>query len=328
VVPGEDNTPALNPVPAHATVGGDDVKVLRCFVAVAEELSFTRAARRLGLSQPQLSRAVAKLEAQLGVELLRRTTREVVLTEAGALLLNEGAAALAALERAYRRAQHRAGTPGGHVRVGWSSGAAGMRTSELLRAFSSRHPEITLELCHIQWADQVSAITDGRVDVQFLRFLSIPPLVGVEPLFYEQRVAAMASDHPLAGRESLMLADIRLEPLITAVAPRSWIDRWYGSPRPDGGALRYETAADTAEEMFELIAAGRGIAIVGASAAFSFARTDIVFVPIADIEPILVSVAWRPDLETTESRKFIAVARSVLLDRTLDQVPSRSRSPV
>ena len=308
-------------VPAHATVGGDDLKVLRCFLAVAEELSFTRAARRLGLSQPQLSRAVAKLEDELGVELLRRTTREVALTEAGTSLLEEGPAALVALERAYRRAQHRAGSSGGHVRVGWSSGAAGLRTSELLRTFADRHPDITFELCHLAFGEQITAITEGRVDVHFLRSPAVPPGVGLEPLFYEKRVVAMPDNHPLAHLESVTLSDIRLEPLIRAAVPRSWNDSWYGGPRSDGGSPRYETAVDTAEEMFENVAGGRGIAITGASASFVFARADIVFVPITDIPPILVSLAWRPDKETTATRAFIAVTRSVLLDRSLKRTP-------
>ena len=316
-----EGKPALKPLPPHATVGGDDLKPLRCFLAVAEELNFTRAARRMGLSQPQLSRAVARLEKELGVELLRRTSREVALTEAGHSLRLSGTETLHSLERAYAQAQHRAGTPGGHIRVGWTSGAAGVRSSDVFRTFADRHPDITVELCHMSWSDQVAGITEGRVDLQFFRSPVVPPGLKVEPLFQERRVVAVADNHPLASRESLTLADIRLEPLITAAVPKSWNDWWNVSPRPDGGTPSSVVAVATAEEMFEHVAIGRGIAITGGAAPFFFARPDIVFLPITDIEPIVVSLAWRGDQETAAMRAFISVARSVLLDRTLKQPP-------
>ncbi|HZO35610.1 MAG TPA: LysR family transcriptional regulator [Solirubrobacteraceae bacterium] len=316
-----EEKPALKPLPPHATLGGDDLKPLRCFLAVAEELNFTRAARRMGLSQPQLSRAVARLEGELGVELLRRTSREVALTEAGHSLRLTGAETLLALERAYAQAQHRAGESNGHVRIGWASGAAGIRSSDVFRTFTKQHPDITIELCHMPWSDQIAAVTEGRVDLQFLRSPAIPTGLRVEPLFYEDRVVAMANNHPLARRKSLKLADIRLEPLITAAVPKSWADWWNVSPRPDGGAPRYMAAVATAEEMFEHVAAGRGIAITGGAAMFFFARADVAYVPITDIDPILISLAWRSDQETAAMRAFIAVTRSVLLDRSVNPAP-------
>ncbi|HZO35645.1 MAG TPA: LysR family transcriptional regulator [Solirubrobacteraceae bacterium] len=303
-----------------ATLAGDDLKPLRCFLAVAEELSFTRAARRLGTSQSQLSRIVRRFENDLGVELLHRTSRNVWLTPAGVSLQAEGTATLIALERAYSHARRNGGKTSRHVRVGWSSGVAGVRSSKIFRAFAQQHPDITLELCQLPWSEQISAVTDGRVDLQFLRLpdVSLPGL-RVEPLFEERRVAAMADNHPLASRASIALADIRLEPLITAASvPKSWADWWAVDPRPDGGSPVYALAVETAEEMSEHVAAGHGISITAASSAFFFRRDDVVYVPITDAEPFLVSLAWRDDGETTATQAFISVTRSVLLDRTVN----------
>ena len=310
-----------------ATLGGDDLKPLRCFLAVAEELNFTRAARRLGISQPQLSRAVQRLETELGVELLRRTSREVALTSAGRSLQAEASVTLMALERAYSQARRNGGETAQHVRVGWSSGAAGVRSSEIFRSFARQHPEIKIELCHLPWSEQISAVTDGRVDVQFTRSPDIPlPGLTVEPLLHERRVAAVADNHPLAQRSSIVLADIRLEPLITAASvPKSWADWWTIDPRPDGGSPIYAAAVDTAEEMFEHVAAGHGIAITGASTSFFFRRDDVVYVPITDVEPFLISLAWRQDQETSASRAFVSVTRSILLDRSI-KPRARSRA--
>jgi DNA-binding transcriptional LysR family regulator len=322
VVAISETTPAVGTTtarPGSAVLAGDDLRPLRCFLAVAEELSFTRAARRMGLSQPQLSRAVRRLEDQLGVALLWRTSREVALTEAGISLQAEGSETLLALERAYAGAKRNAEKAGGHIRVGWASGAAGARSSELFRTFAKRHPDIAVELCHVGWGRELTAINEGRVDVHFLRSPDIPlPGFHVERLFREGRVAAMADDHPLARRASITLADIRLEPLITvASVAKTAADWWTVDPRPDGGSPSYAIAVETAEEMFEHVAAGHGVAITGGAAAYFFPRPDIAFVPIADVESFQVSLVWRPDRETRSTRAFISVTRAVLLDRSV-----------
>lgn len=312
----------------HATVAGDDLRPLRCFLAVADELNFTRAARTLGLSQPQLSRAVRRLEDELGVELLHRTSREVTLTEAGRCLRDEAADKIAGLDRAYSLARRKVAKPGGHVILGWTSGGAGVHTSEILRRFDRDYPTVGVELRQSPWSEQIAALNEGRVDLQFLRTPTLDlPGVRLEPLFREPRVVALAADHPLASRKAVSLADIRSDALISiASVPKAWTDWWLVDPRPDGGSPRYGVAVDTIEEMLEHVAAGHGIGITNGSTAYGFRRPDVVYLRILDAEPSLVSIAWRPDRETSAMHSFVRVTREVFRTRWL--APARTSGPV
>jgi DNA-binding transcriptional LysR family regulator len=192
----------------------DDVEVreLRYFIAVAQELNFTRAAERLGIAQPPLSAAIAKLERKLGVPLLERTSRRVALTEAGAVLLEQGWIAVegfgAAIERARRK-----GSQADRLTLAVKSGGG----TVLLRRITQRcaqdpqMPEVHILFGH--YGEQAAALRNGTADVALLRTPFDPRGLDTEVLMVEPRVVALAADHRLAGRRELRRADLAGEPM-------------------------------------------------------------------------------------------------------------------
>lgn len=184
---------------------------LRYFVAVAEELNFTRAAERLGISAPPLSRAVRQLEADLGVTLLERTTHHVALTRAGAVLLTEARIALDALQAAGRRAQRTAAAAPKLVLAVKADGDAGLLETILARY--AREPAalpVTVRLCG--WHEQPRLLRQGEADVALVHEPFDRTGLDAETLITEPRVAALAAGHPLAGRDRLTLACLGLRP--------------------------------------------------------------------------------------------------------------------
>ncbi|MEV4256550.1 LysR substrate-binding domain-containing protein [Spirillospora sp. NPDC049652] len=201
-----------------------EVRQLRYFAAVAEELHFGRAAERLGMAQPPLSRAIRDLERQLGVTLLERTTRSVSLTPAGEVLLCDARTVLEAIGAADRRARH-AGRPQPRLRLALKADGDGGMLPALLAAYQREDAALPVELVWGGRGEQPQALRDGRADVALL----LSPFDGrgldSEPLRTEPHLAVLAADDPLAARTSLELADLagRLLPDGTPVVP------------PDGG---------------------------------------------------------------------------------------------
>lgn len=165
-----------------------DLRELRYFVAVAEELNFTHAARRLHVSQPSLSAAVRQLETRVGVTLLRRTTRRVALTPAGATLLahaREVLDASSSLDGALRA--HRSADSGGRLRVGIFAHGAGRLSGPVLQAFRAAHPSAELAVSDIGPTELVSALVEGRIDVLLAPCALEDERLDVRPLLYEPR---------------------------------------------------------------------------------------------------------------------------------------------
>jgi DNA-binding transcriptional LysR family regulator len=176
-----------------------EIRELRYFVAVAEELSFTHAARRLHVSQPSLSAAVRQLETRVGVTLLERTTRKVDLTPAGRTLLahaREVLEASSSLDGALRA--HRGG---GRLRVGIFAQGAGHLTLPILQAFEAAHPEVEIEVSEVSPVALVTGLVDGRVDVLLAPGELDDDRVDVAPLFFEPRTVFAACPVALVTRQ-------------------------------------------------------------------------------------------------------------------------------
>jgi DNA-binding transcriptional LysR family regulator len=146
-----------------------ELRVLRYFVAVAEELHFGRAAERVLVSQPALSRQIAGLEQQLDVRLFERTSRQVRLTDAGAVLLVEARRTLAQAERAVDIARRAGRGEVGRVRVGFLASASNSILPPVVRTFRTRYPSVALELNELLDDEQVRQLEEGQIDVGFLR---------------------------------------------------------------------------------------------------------------------------------------------------------------
>jgi len=202
-----------------------ETRELRYFVAVAEELHFGRAAQRLGMAQPPLSRAIQQLERRLGVALLERSSRAVRLTDAGTVLLREGRAALDAVDAAERRTRRTAAPSGSELVLVAKAGAAGEILPKLLDAYAAEPDAVPVDVVLCGVTEQVGILRDGRADVALLhRPFDSTAGFDVEELATEGQVVLLPAGHPLSSERQVRMADV--EALAELPMPR-----W---PRADG----------------------------------------------------------------------------------------------
>ncbi|GAA5120361.1 LysR family transcriptional regulator [Alloalcanivorax gelatiniphagus] len=245
------------------------LRAMEQFIAVAEELHFHRAARRLAMSQPPLTLAIRKLEQQLGASLLERGNRVLGLTAAGRVFLDEARATLAQARRAATAARDMAAGRTGLMRLGYVGSALYGRLPDVIQGFRQRHPAVRLELHEATTAAQVAGLRDGTLDLAVL----IPPLTDADDLhltpFDRDRLClALPRDHPLANGE----------PELAAVAEQPFI-LW---PREEGRGFHLQVIRLCADAGFvprvaqeahgmhavlSLVAVGAGVSVVPASMA-------------------------------------------------------------
>ncbi|HEX6677977.1 MAG TPA: LysR family transcriptional regulator [Actinomycetes bacterium] len=297
-----------------------EVRQLRYFVAVAEELNFSRAAERLAMAQPPLSKAIRQLEARLGVQLLERTTRHVALTEAGRVLLEQGRAALDAVAAAGRRAQ-RAGQPTPRLVVAAKAGDA-PPLHEILERYraSADPPELPeTEVVVSGWGEPAPMLRDGRADVALLRSPFDDRGLDTEPLLTEPRLVALAAGHRLAGRRRLLLGDLAGEPVphfqdADEQAAAYWAGRdpdslaaaWAGEPRPAPGPRVGDIA-----QLLEVVSLGQAVAFLPASLCERHPRADVVYRPVAGLSPSALVVAWPQASRSLAVAAFVRAACEV-----------------
>jgi DNA-binding transcriptional LysR family regulator len=242
---------------------------LRCFVVVAEELHFGRAALRLGLSQPQVSRRIRALEDELGVALFVRTPRHTALTEPGRRLLEDARETLAAAERLAARARVAAGTPAGRVAVGFVWSTLGACLPPLVAATPERHRDIELSVSQKHFVEIVPALRRGDVDLVIGRTLhELDEMIEV-PLRYESSVLAVPDGHRFATREAVTLADLDGEPMIVlarSLAPALY-DAVLTASRRRGLDPVIARQARSPAEALALVSAGLGVYRLPAGAA-------------------------------------------------------------
>ncbi|MFE9577269.1 LysR family transcriptional regulator [Nocardia sp. NPDC006044] len=274
-----------------------ETRELRYFVAVAEELHFGRAAVRLGIAQPPLSRAISQLEKRLGVRLLDRDRRGVALTDAGRVLLHEAGAALDAVAAATRRTQ-RAGNPKRPLVLATKAGAAHELLQQLLVTFE-RDPEVApVEVLLCEVGEQAGLLRNGRADVALMHQL-YDDLAGfdTEELYSEGQVAILPAGHPLAARDQLTLADVRDVPDLP-IARWPQLDGTY----PDGPGPEVRTQSQLAQ----LVALGRTLLVIPTSSR-AWQWPGHVAVPVVDAPISTTVIAWP---STCRSTAVAALVRS------------------
>ncbi|MER5863015.1 LysR family transcriptional regulator [Kitasatospora sp. NPDC002040] len=261
-----------------------ETRELRYFVAVAEELHFGRAAQRLAMAQPPLSRAIQLLERRLGVVLLHRTARAVTLTGAGSVLLREARAALDAVEAAERRTRRAAAELPGVV-LATKAGASRELLSKLLAAYAAEPGAVAVEVVLCGPGEQERLLRDGRADVALLqRPFDTTAGLDTEDLHTEQQVVVLPAGHPWSGRPHLSPAD--LTALTDLPLPR-WPRRDGTYPDGPGPQVRDHT------QLFQLIALGRACALVPESLR-AHLRDDLTTVPVPDAPAVTTVIAWPP----------------------------------
>jgi DNA-binding transcriptional LysR family regulator len=261
-----------------------ETRELVYFVAVAEELHFSRAAERLGIAQPPLSRTVSRMERRMGVRLLERTSRRVELTPAGLVFLDECRRLLQGLDTAVHRTQRAGGPPRLvlAVRPGTGSGLL----AQALRAHDGAAPELVFT------HDQADAVRNGTADFALL-CLHSNDLTGLEitEVAEEYPVALVTRDHPLARRAIVTTAELRQEPAYEEQCPPMGLD-----------------------EILDRVALGRLVTVVGSGAADRLTR-EVMAVPVADLPPTTLALGWLPQASRPEIVSFARGLQRLAADR-------------
>jgi DNA-binding transcriptional LysR family regulator len=271
-----------------------ELRHLRYFVAVAEELHFRRAAERLHMSQPPLSQQIRRLEEEVGATLLVRNQRRVELTAAGAAYLTRAREILLAVEDAAREARRVQRGEVGRLAVGFVGSALYSVVPELLRAFRDRHPDVGLRLHELGTTEQLRRLEDGRLDIGFLRAPGGRPGLSIETVLREPVVAALPDVHPLARGGEVRAAQLAGEPLVLMTRAGAPGLRAALAPLTDGlgeDAIVQEVAE--MQTLIGLVAAGVGVSLVPESVR-ALARAGVVYRPLNGEAPtVALSAAWR-----------------------------------
>ncbi|MFE0458985.1 LysR family transcriptional regulator [Kitasatospora sp. NPDC058965] len=281
-----------------------DTRLLRTFLVVAEEGTLTRAAQRLYVSQPALTKQVRQLEAQLGQALFTRSRAGMVLTGPGRALAAAGPAVVEAWDRALQQTRRAARV----LRVGTLAGGANEATPAIVAAFTRRHPGWRVETRQSAWSDPTAGLAAREVDLALLRL----PFPGqqdyrTEVLLTEPRWVALASGHPLAARELIAFQELWDEPFVAAPAETgAWRDHWLAADERAGRPVRIGAVTDQPDDWLSAIANGFGVALAPASAARFYARPGVTYRPVSGVSATSAAVAWVPADDASEPvRAFV-----------------------
>lgn len=291
-----------------------ELRHLRYFIAVAEELNFTRAAARLHIAQPALSAQIRSLERHVGCRLLERSTRRVELTEHGRALLADARELVRLADDAVARLQASARGERGVLRVGFIAHGAGELGTEILRRFAAAWPGVTTELEEAATLDALQRnVRDRATDVAFAWLPLVFEELEAEPIRSERVLIAVHPEHPLAALPVPEPSDVAPQPIVAPWddVPPLLLEPWVGPVRPEGRRPG-DPSGTSVDEC--LAAASRGLAVycVPDSVARYYPRPDVAFRPIAGVPPGQVAVVWRRDTDHPAVASFVEVARDAV----------------
>jgi DNA-binding transcriptional LysR family regulator len=305
-----------------------ELRQLRYFLAVAEELHFTRAAGRLHMAQPALSARIRELERAAGVPLVRRTTRVVELTPAGEALLPHARAAVAAADRAADALRRARDGAAGRVRMGLIVGTQTQLTSRVLAAFGERYPDVRVDLAEHDFSDPSAGLRARTVDIALVCAPIDPAGLVFEPLERVRRVAVLSDRHPLAGREAIALADLFDDPWAPADTDDAVCrDFWLAADRRSAPA-KLGPATRSLDKLLHLLVTGQVVSLAGEWTVAFFSRPGLAVVAVSDAPPVTVALAWRADDLPAPAARLVEIAREVRAGEGLRALTSaRAASP-
>ncbi len=300
-----------------------DVRQLRCFIAVAEELHFGRAAERLGVAPPALSRQISALEDELGVALLTRTTRQVAMTRAGLIMLEEAKGILVKMEHASRAVREASLASGKVLRVGAIDAASSSFVPEALVAFRARFPGIEIKFVEAITTALIQMLETGKLDLALARPPRKPTDCAFEILRVERPVVVLNENHPLAAREHLTMLDLVGEPFVVPskrLRPYAY-DLVMAYFESVGAVPNVTIEATEKPAMMSAVAAGLGMALAPDWVSrLSFPGVTMRRLRGAMLDPpppgALIGVSWRPQQKLPSRDDFLAILREsvTLLD--------------
>jgi DNA-binding transcriptional LysR family regulator len=289
-----------------------ELRHLRYFVTVAEELHFGRAAEKLHIAQPPLSQQIQQLERELGFSLFLRANRRVTLTAAGAVFLQDVTRSLQSIEQAVRAARRADRGDTGTLALGFSTSATFEVLPALLSRFRATCPNVEMSLYEMNAAEQVQALEDKRLDVGLAR----PAITGegltIETVLAEPLVVALPEGHSLVSQKVIALADLAEEPFVLSPeAPKpSYADSVKALCAGVGFVPQVVQEAREMPTILSLVAAGLGVTLTPASAR-NLRRTGLVYRPLSDPNAVMeLVVAFRTGDSSPTLRRFLNIVRA------------------
>ena len=289
-----------------------ELRHLRYFIAVAEELHFGRAARKLGITQPPLSLQIQRLEAELGVQLFERTNRRVQLTPAGKTLLEEGRHVVADFNSATDAARRAARGETGSLTVAFAASVMFLSLPRIIRRFRTQFPNVRLELRELPTGPQIIALRNGELDIGFLREPSRDAELTTETVMREGLLLALSKRHELASRKRLRLADVANEDFV--LFPRDLAPGLYAhvlAVCAEAGV--HPRIVQTSRELYttvSLVEAGLGVTIIPASVR-QMGWRGVRYYPIGSPSASTrIDAAWRSDNRSPILPAFLEIARA------------------
>jgi DNA-binding transcriptional LysR family regulator len=294
----------------------DDVELreLRLFLTLADELHFGRTAIRLGISQPGVSETLRILESRLGVKLFERTSRRVRLTSDGEEFRKHISPALAAVDLALAQTKDRSGGVAGLVRVGFVLTTEGPPLNQLITTFQDRHPACEVRLHEVETFDAYRPLRHGDIDV-LCNWLGVdgPDLTAGTAFAFYPRALAIAASHRLASRTAVSVEDLGDEEvaLPPPTVPQAIYDMIVPTRTPSGRLIPRTKSVRTIHEILSLVARGH-IVHPTSSTVPLFGREDVVLVPIVDLPPLPLGLVWCTKRDNPRIRALDETARSLL----------------
>jgi len=296
-----------------------ELRHLRYFIGVAEEENVSRAALKLHVSQPALSRQIRDLEEELGFLLLERSAKSVRLTEAGRAFLTEARAVLQRTEDAVKAARAIATGGRGELHVGYAPSLTARILPPTLRAFQAELPNVRVRLHDLSTEEMLAGLREGKLQIAFVVRLTPALLRGLrfEELARDSICLAVAPKHPLAGRRTVTLAEVAREPLVT------YSRKDYPDAHENLAAMfaaikskpRIAEEHDSVSSLIAAVEAGNGVAIAPQSLACT-AGPRLKLIPFSPAPaPLIIGAAWSKDGLTAAAERFLKCAKETTLKK-------------
>ncbi|MBD2090655.1 LysR family transcriptional regulator [Microcoleus sp. FACHB-1515] len=291
-----------------------ELRQLHYFLAVAEELSFSQAARRLNMAQPPLTRQIRQLEQELGVQLFERNSRRVELTEVGGVFVEEARHILGQVERSIQTAQRAGRGEVGRLTVAFEGSSAYDIIPTSLKNYREQFPDVELIVVGLTTDQQVEALHKGEIQVGFV----VPPLqqaegLIVETVLEEPLVLALPEAHPLAAQAKVKVRSLADQAFILGQRNTGcgWYDQVIALCRRSSFSPRVVQEVSEMQVLLGLVAAGLGVAVVS-GAAKQFQRSGVVYRELQPASPeVSLAIAWREGDASVTLPAFLEIVRSV-----------------
>jgi len=290
-----------------------ELRHLRYFIAVAEELHFGRAASRLSIAQPSLSQQIRELEEELGALLLERTKRSVALTDAGKVFLEAAQNVLVQVQEAKRAAQRANRGEVGQLVIGYISSSTYDLLPSMLRLYRERYPLVEVALREQTTQEQIRALEEGHIQVGLIRLPISTPMVHVEVVRREPIVCVLPEEHPLAAREQIAVSLLAHEPFVLQSRQRGtgYHTQLMKLCLSSGFTPNIIQEVTEMHAIVGLVAAGIGVSLVPLSTR-NIRSQGVVYRKLEGVEIVTeMAVAWQRDTHSTVVQNFLTVAKEI-----------------